>query len=90
MRLLSIILITFAIVIFLPSCGSSKIKNPETVEQAEKAMAKKQAKEAKDAKKYQKEVFKAHHDRQSKAYKQSLKRNEKRNKKMMKQQKKRR
>ena len=89
MRLLSIIFVSFAIVIFLPSCGSSKIKNPETVEEAEKMLAKKQAKEAKDAKQFQKEAFKAHHDRQSKAYKKSLKANEKRNKKMMKQQKKR-
>lgn len=85
MRQLYILFFVLSTLFSVTSCaGSKKIKNPSSVEEAEKAMAKKNKQEAKDAVKYNKAAQKAHYDRQSKAYKKSLKNNKKRNKKMMK------
>jgi predicted Rossmann fold nucleotide-binding protein DprA/Smf involved in DNA uptake len=67
---------------FLNSCGSSKVaKTYDTVEDSEKALAKKRKKERKLALKEAKAVNKRHWDNQTKAAKKSIKKNKKRMKK---------
>lgn len=67
---------------FTNSCGSSKVaKTYDTVEESEKALAKKRKKEGKAARKEAEAVNKRHWDNQTKAAKQSVKKNKKRMKK---------
>lgn len=64
------------------SCGTRKAaKNPESVEEAEKLLAKKNKKASRDSKKMRKKAYKAHWDLQSKSAKKSIKRNKKRHRK---------
>lgn len=68
------------------NCGASqKIKNPESVEEAEAQLAKKAKADAKAAKKGKKEAQKRYWSLQSKATKKSVKKNLKRQKKLAKQ-----
>lgn len=66
--------------LFISSCATSNkvAKTYDTVEESEKALAKKRKKEAIAARKEQKAIQKAHWNNQSKAYKKSIKRNQKR------------
>ena len=67
------------------NCGASKkIKNPESVEEAEAQLAKKAKADAKVAKKAQKESQKRYWSMQSKEAKKSVKKNLKRQKKLAK------
>jgi len=84
MKIKTIILssLLFVLIIGASACGSTKEgKNPESVEEAEKLMAKKNKKAAKDARKFKKAAYKAHWDLQSKEAQKSIKRNKKRHKK---------
>lgn len=66
-------------------CGTAKkIKNPESVEEAEAQLAKKAKADAKTGKKAQKESQKRYWSIQSKATKKSVKKNLKRQKKLAK------
>jgi len=67
------------------NCGASKkIKNPESVEEAEAQLAKKAKADAKAGRKAQKESQKRYWSMQSKATKKSVKKNLKRQKKLAK------
>jgi hypothetical protein len=69
----------------LQNCGASKkIKNPESVEEAEAQLAKKAKADAKAGRKAQKESQKRYWSMQSKATKKSVKKNLKRQKKLAK------
>lgn len=64
------------------SCASKRqAKNPESVEEAGKLLAKKNKKASKASKKARKQAYKAHWDLQSKQARKSIKRNKKRHKK---------
>lgn len=66
----------------LSSCGSTRPdKTPETVEEAEKLLAKNQKKSGREARKAQKEADKRYWSLQSKEAKKSVKQNLKRQKK---------
>lgn len=76
-----LLLIAFS---FLDCASSKKIKNPESVEEAEAMLAKKAKADAKVAKKAQKESQKRYWSMQTKEAKKSVKKNLKRQKKITK------
>ena len=74
----------------LTNCGSTRQdKNPSTVEEAEKLMAKKQKKQAKAAKKANKEAYKLYWKAQTKEAKKSIRQNKRRQKRIARHNKKR-
>lgn len=82
MKIQSILRLTLFSGILLLSAPAFSQNNPASVEEAEKAIAKKRKKEGKQAVKAKRAAEKQHWARQSPAAKESIKRNKKKNKKL--------